>query len=145
MHLSELMEQLQKIQPQCGSADPEVRVGPHGGEVTSMMAAGLFAIDSVHDRRNWPAGSVVIDITVEPRVARYDPGTLLLWSALRAAAGVLGQHNLLTTASDEERREAIERFCAWWNRTALPMLEAVEWAMELVPGPAAAPEGPAGA
>jgi len=47
-------------------------------------------------------------------------------AALRQAGQVVQQHNLLSTASDEERRDTIARHIAWWNDVALPVLEAYE-------------------
>jgi hypothetical protein len=35
------------------------------------------------------------------------------------------QHNLLSTASDEERRATLERILDWWNFGAVPLLEGV--------------------
>ena len=45
-----------------------------------------------------------------------------LTEALWLAKGIVRQHNLLATASDEERRETIERLIDWWNLIALPAL-----------------------
>lgn len=41
-----------------------------------------------------------------------------LLAALEAAGECFGQANLLSTATDEERREALKRFFDWWNNTA---------------------------
>jgi hypothetical protein len=41
-----------------------------------------------------------------------------------------GQHNLLSTATDEERRAVVANFLEWWNGKAAPVLypeEAIEW------------------
>lgn len=38
-------------------------------------------------------------------------------------ADVLGQHNLLSTATDDERRQAIARVIDWWNVAARPVVE----------------------
>lgn len=39
------------------------------------------------------------------------------------AAGVLGQHNLLSSATDDERRQALGRVIDWWNIAARPVVE----------------------
>jgi hypothetical protein len=49
-----------------------------------------------------------------------------LYSTLLAAGNIVRQHNLLSTATDQERRETIERLIDWWNLVALPALAAVE-------------------
>lgn len=43
---------------------------------------------------------------------------------LRAFAGgqVIRQHNLLSTATEEERRETLSRVLDWWNFGAVPVL-----------------------
>ena len=38
-------------------------------------------------------------------------------------ARVIRQHNLLSTASDNERRETLGRVIAWWNLVARPVCE----------------------
>lgn len=38
--------------------------------------------------------------------------------ALEAAHAIFGQQNLLSTASDEERRACIQRAANWWNNVA---------------------------
>ena len=44
-------------------------------------------------------------------------GTDLAAEALKAFhdGDVIGQHNLLSTATDDERRAALERVLKWWN------------------------------
>jgi hypothetical protein len=49
--------------------------------------------------------------------------------ALQAAAGIFRQHNLLSTASDEDRRETLERLFTWWNYIALVALYPDEYAL----------------
>lgn len=50
----------------------------------------------------------------------------IMKNALAAAGEVVQQHNLLSTASDEERKATISRHIDWWNHTALPALELAE-------------------
>jgi hypothetical protein len=38
-------------------------------------------------------------------------------------AGVLRQHNLLSTATEEERAQALGRVLAWWNHVGRPVCE----------------------
>lgn len=49
-----------------------------------------------------------------------------LLDVLEMAKDCFGQHNLLSTATDEERREAIKRFSKWWNGMAVPALSTVK-------------------
>jgi len=37
-----------------------------------------------------------------------------------------GQQNLLSTATDDERKVVVENFLNWWNSKALPLLERIE-------------------
>jgi hypothetical protein len=37
-----------------------------------------------------------------------------------------GQHNLLSTATDDERKVVVENFLNWWNSKALPVLERIK-------------------
>ena len=39
--------------------------------------------------------------------------------------GVIRQHNLLSTATDKERRETIKRVLDWWNFKAVPFLDKI--------------------
>lgn len=44
-------------------------------------------------------------------------------AALKAAQEIAnGQHNLLSTATDEDRRRAVENYLDWWNGTVVPLL-----------------------
>ena len=45
---------------------------------------------------------------------------------LRLGGECFGQHNLLSTASDAERRAALERFFRWWNERTAPFLAEVD-------------------
>lgn len=64
------------------------------------------------------------DTTLRAAVANLD-GWHLASEALRAFhdAGVLRQHNLLNTATDEERLQTLQRVVAWWNFAAQPVYE----------------------
>lgn len=52
-------------------------------------------------------------------------GTHLAAEALRAfhEGEVIGQHNLLSTATDDERRAALERVLKWWNLAGVPVYD----------------------
>jgi hypothetical protein len=43
--------------------------------------------------------------------------------ALELASGIVRQHNLLSTATEEERRATIDRFILWWNFVVIPVLD----------------------
>ena len=45
---------------------------------------------------------------------------------LRLGGECFGQHNLLSTASDAERRAALERFFHWWNERTVQFLAEVD-------------------
>lgn len=49
-----------------------------------------------------------------------------LLQALKSARHIVRQHNLLSTATDQERRETIARLTRWWNETAWPAIERAE-------------------
>ncbi|MBI1227799.1 MAG: hypothetical protein GC192_21370 [Bacteroidetes bacterium] len=49
-----------------------------------------------------------------------------LLEVLEKAKDCFGQHNLLSTATDEERRQAIGRFSEWWNSMAVPAISEVK-------------------
>lgn len=54
---------------------------------------------------------------------------------LQLASGIVQQHNLLSTASDQERCDTINRLIDWWNWLVLPVLTGTpppEWATPLV-------------
>ena len=46
--------------------------------------------------------------------------------ALQAAEQIVSQHNLLSTAGEQERRDTIERCITWWNETAVPAIDRAE-------------------
>jgi hypothetical protein len=59
---------------------------------------------------------------------------LSLTETLWLARGIVRQHNLLSTATDQERRETVERLVRWWNLIAFPALTGKpipEWAKPL--------------
>ena len=45
---------------------------------------------------------------------------------LRLGGECFQQHNLFSTASDQERRQALDRFFRWWNGRVAPFLEMVD-------------------
>lgn len=55
----------------------------------------------------------------ERAVQTPDPSEML--KALRAAAGIVRQHNLFV-ASEQDRIDTLDRFFTWWNHVALPAL-----------------------
>ena len=57
-------------------------------------------------------------------------GTHLAAEALKAFhdGDVIGQHNLLSTATDDERRAALERVLKWWNLARSPVYDRLRTA-----------------
>ena len=45
---------------------------------------------------------------------------------LRLGGECFQQHNLLSTATDAERRQALDRLLKWWNGRVVPFLETVD-------------------
>ncbi|MBE2222792.1 MAG: hypothetical protein IAF02_14700 [Anaerolineae bacterium] len=45
--------------------------------------------------------------------------------ALKLAFGIIRQHNLLITATEEERHETLDRLLNWWNYVALPSIHSI--------------------
>ncbi len=53
--------------------------------------------------------------------------TPTLYSVLARAKNIhMQQHNLLSTATDQERRDTIARLINWWNNEALPAVRLVD-------------------
>ncbi len=50
----------------------------------------------------------------------------IMLNALRSAGEVVQQHNLLSTATEDERKATISRHIDWWNHTALPVMNLAE-------------------
>lgn len=71
-----------------------------------------------------PAREQINDTALRGAVARLD-GWQLASEALRVFhdAGVLRQHNLLSSATDDERLQALERVLTWWNWIARPVYD----------------------
>lgn len=53
----------------------------------------------------------------------YDKLGEKAFEALRLAAAICRQHNLLNGASENERTNTLERLVTWWNFVAVPVLE----------------------
>lgn len=70
------------------------------------------------------ARAQVEDPPLRQRLFRLD-GSHLASEALQAFQGaqVIRQHNLLSSASDEDRRQTLARVLAWWNHAARPVCE----------------------
>lgn len=49
-----------------------------------------------------------------------------LLEALKAAEGIIQQHNLLSTDTDDDRLATLVRLIHWWNHVALPALRRAE-------------------
>lgn len=64
------------------------------------------------------------DAPLFEQLCRLD-GMHLAAEALRAFSdgGVIGQHNLLSTATDAERRATLARVLAWWNVAGVPVYD----------------------
>lgn len=70
----------------------------------------------------WLALQHLIDVTGSTRV---DERTQALLSALCLAGRVVRQHNLLSTATEQERLATLARHVEWWNYVAVPALGTV--------------------
>lgn len=89
----------------------------------------LFDIESAArragiDGRPFPVG-VVSDPKLREALRALDGGLFPL-AALQAfeRGQVVRQHNLLSTATDAECRETLNRVLDWWNFAAVPVLAA---------------------
>lgn len=69
----------------------------------------------------WEARMIVTD-SVQGGEPAGELASLI--EVLKAAGECFQRHGLLSpTASDQERRDALERFSNWWNTQAVPLLE----------------------
>ncbi len=69
------------------------------------------------------------------RVVEFEtPEPVEMLSALRAAAGIVRQHNLFT-ASEQDRTDTLNRFFTWWNYVALPALYPGDFVKSEDPSP----------
>lgn len=77
------------------------------------------------------AKAKVADATLRGRLELLD-GWHLAAEALQTfeLAGVICQHNLLSTASDEERRQTLARVMDWWNHAGRPVCERLAMAVK---------------
>lgn len=76
------------------------------------------------DRPNLKRRCFLVETDAEGR-----PGVLEIpdvREVLRAAREVVQQHNLLSTATDDERRATVQRHLDWWNSKARHLFEALE-------------------
>lgn len=62
----------------------------------------------------------------QEKIAMLFSASPALLEVLEKAKDCFGQHNLLSTATDEERRQAISRFSRWWNDLAVPVITQVK-------------------
>ena len=56
---------------------------------------------------------------------KQDPNLNTALTLLRLGGECFQQHNLLSTASDLEQRQALERFFQWWNGRVVPFLKVI--------------------
>ncbi len=63
-----------------------------------------------------------LPISQQEEVATLFCNAARMLDVLKMAQDCFGQHNLLSTATDGERREALARFSSWWNELAVPLL-----------------------
>lgn len=66
----------------------------------------------------------VRDAQLRAALALLDGEHLAAQALLAFCQGaVIRQHNLLSTATDEERRATLNRLISWWNLAAAPVIE----------------------
>ena len=68
----------------------------------------------------------VIDTSNAAFIVRAVNSHDALVEALELAGECFGQHNLLSTATDEDRRAALKRFFTWWNEKARHVVAAAK-------------------
>jgi len=64
-----------------------------------------------------------IAVTYKQENARLIAATPELLDALEKAKDCFTGHNLLSTASEEERNQTIKNFLQWWNYEAIPAIQ----------------------
>ncbi len=100
---------------------------------TGTRERGRFCVSSVHQGR----GICVMSNTQKDRPdhefnliadanARLIAASPTLYSVLARAKNIVQQHNLLSTASDQERQETIARLIDWWNNEAILALRLAD-------------------
>lgn len=88
-------------------------------------------------KKNWyeafagtDQGLIIDEKTGENIAVSYDKANAPLIAAapellevIEKAKNCFTGHNLLSTATEEERLQTIENFLNWWNREAIPAIE----------------------
>ncbi len=70
--------------------------------------------------------AVPSEIILQPAPVEINDLSGSLIEVLKAGGECFGQHNLLSTATEAERRAALDRFFDWWNYQAVPLLNEFE-------------------
>ncbi len=94
--------------------------------IQNIQKAATFRLDGrlVHLFYETPGDPTTVTAVTDTRtITALEQENILLRQAIEAAANIVTQHNLLSTATDEERRAAIARHIEWWNHVALPIIE----------------------
>jgi hypothetical protein len=130
--LQQLAEQATELERHALALRGQVRAGQAAlGErvarnwATHDIEAAQSAARRARSLARSPAAE--LDVQLRRELDALD-GAHLAAEALQAfhAGGVMRQANLLSTATDEERRAAVVQVLTWWNEAALPVLERLE-------------------
>ncbi len=123
--LRELARQVTELERHAADVRERVRAS-QGTLLTRAMKhwslAEIQAAERAHPLN--VALAQVPDTALRDQLLALD-GWHLASEALQAfdAARIIRQRNLLSTASDEERRKTLARVLAWWNHAAKPVCE----------------------
>lgn len=91
------------------------------GKFTSDTDETMRSMHIVRDQR----GELVAAFVTKQDAITGAAAPRLLY-ALKQAESVIQQHNLLSTASEQERRDTISRFTNWWNTIVVPAIAEAE-------------------
>ena len=68
-----------------------------------------------------------VAVSYDKKDARLIAAAPDMFAALQQVkAKVLTQHNFLSTATDQERRDALEHLIDWWNGDVVPLLAKIK-------------------
>jgi hypothetical protein len=93
-----------------------------------MWYTGRIYQDDAHtqgliiDEKTGENIAVTYDAKNAPIIAAAPEMLIVLQDAKTCFTG----HNLLNTATEEERKQTIENFLNWWNNQAVPIIEKLE-------------------
>lgn len=123
--LRELATQVIELERHAADIRERVRASQGTLLTTAMQHWTLAEIQAAERAHPLNAALAEVNDTALREQLRALDGWHLASEALQAfnAARVIRQRNLLSTASDEERRKTLARVLAWWNHAAKPVCE----------------------